>query len=85
MYIITKNRIINSDLVASFGIVTNTRALGTAFSAYTIRAYCSARTDEDGSYDFFLINTYSTEAEARTALDRILNGLLNGEKAIDLS
>lgn len=80
MYIITKNRIINSDLVASFGV---DMAYG-AFAPCDLRAYCCARANEGASLNSFLIKSYSTEAEARTALDRILNGLLNGEKAIDL-
>lgn len=80
MYIITKNRIINSDLVASFGVDMTYGASAPC----DLRAYCSARVNEGASLNSFLIKSYSTEAEARNVLDRILNGLLNGEKVIDL-
>lgn len=80
MYIITKNRIINSDLVALFSVEMTYGASAPC----DLRAYCSARANEGTSLNSFLIKAYSTEVEARTALDRILNGLLNGEKVIDL-
>lgn len=98
MYIITKNKLFDTRLIVEYIVVSKEKMFQTEFKnefdevlsqitsakGYAIKAYSNKHYCNDGLKGGYIINTYSTEAEARTTLDRVLNGLLNGEKVIDL-
>ena len=93
MYIVTSDKLINSDKIACFTVnsyrclterVTGGIAKYKSGSVvHEVRAYCSAYEDEE-SADYFLIGRYGTEEEAREVLGYIMTALHNGSAGLDL-
>ena len=93
MYIVTSDKLINSDKIACF-MVNSYRCLtervtggiakyNSGSMVHEVRAYCSAYEDEE-SADYFLIGRYGTEEEAREVLGYIMTALQNGSAGLDL-
>ena len=84
MYIVTSDKLINSDKIACF-TVNSYRCLTERVNSmvHEVRAYCSAYEDEE-SADYFLIGRYGTEEEAREVFDDIISALQNGAAGLDL-
>lgn len=94
MYIVTSDKLINSDKIACFtvksccsltertnGGVVNYKS-GTM--THELRAYCRAYVDENNNADYFLIGKYGTEDEAHKVLGYIMTALQNGAAGLDL-
>lgn len=93
MYIVTSDKLINSDKIACFTVnsyrLFKERVNGgiakynSGSTVHEVRAYCSAYEDEE-SADYFLIGRYGTEEEAREVLGYIMTALQNGAAGLDL-
>lgn len=98
MYIVTENKIFNSNLIVEYIVVSKKMIFQSEFKdqfdevlprliiaqGYVLKAYSKKCSGGDGTKGGFIVGTYRTEKEARANLKRILEALQNGEKVLNL-
>lgn len=99
MYIVTQNKIINSNLIVEYIVVSKKMIFQSEFKdqfdevlpkliiaqGYVLKAYSKKCSTGNETKGGFILGTYETEKEARANLNRILEALQNGTKVLDFT